>query len=272
LLAEYAPAVPEWNRPVEPFRILGNLFYVGASGVSSFLFTTPEGHILLDSGFRETVPLIEANFKKLGFRLEDIRLMLTSHAHYDHVAGVAEIKQRTKARLLANPVEVDALGRGGRGDFALGDKYPFPPVKVDAMLHDGTPVKLGSTALTPHFTPGHTKGSTTWTTRIEDAGRTYDVVIAGSLSAPGYRLIGNREYPDIVRDYEASFTKVRALPCDVFLSLHGWDFDLDKKRAALAEGAKQNPFIDPGGCARYVDRMRSALQKQLDQQRTSPPA
>jgi metallo-beta-lactamase class B len=269
LRGQYAPAVPDWNRPVEPFRVLGNLYYVGASDVSAFLLTTSDGNILLDSGFRETVPLIEANLVKLGFRLDDIRLILTSHAHYDHVGGMADIKRRTKARFVANPVEAPAFRRGGSGDFAFGDKYPFPPIDPDGLLSDGTPVVLGATALTPHFTPGHTKGCTSWTTRIEEAGRHYEVVIASSMSAPGYRLVENREYPEIARDYEASFAKLRALPCDVFLSLHSWDFDFHDKLKARTQGTNQNPFMDPGGLAAFVNRAHSAFRKQYEEQRAA---
>ncbi len=269
LRGQYAPVVPDWNRPVEPFRVLGNLYYVGASDVSAFLLTTSDGNILLDSGFRETVPLIESNLGKLGLRFEDIRLILTSHAHYDHAGGTADIKRRTKARFLANPAEAGAFHRGGRGDFAFGDKYPFPPVDPDGLLRDGTPAVLGTTALTPHFTPGHTKGCTSWTTRIEEAGRHYDVVIASSMSAPGYRLAGNREYPEIARDFEASFAKLRALPCDVFLSLHSWDFDFHNKLKARTQGTKQNPFVNPGELAAFVDRTHSAFRKQYGEQQAA---
>ncbi len=264
--AQYASAVADWNKPIEPFRILGNLYYVGASDVSAFLLATSAGHILVDTGFRETVPLIRANMAKLGFRLDEIRLLLTSHAHYDHVGGAADIKRLTRARLLANPVEAPAFRRGGRGDFAFGDKYPFPPVEPDGQLQDGAPIQLGKTAIRPHFTPGHTKGCTSWTTRIEDASRTYNVVIAGSMSAPDYRLVDNAQYPEIVRDYQASFAKLRALPCDVFLSLHSWDFNLHEKLKARAQGAAMNPFVGQGECARFVDRTQAAFRKQYEEQ------
>jgi metallo-beta-lactamase class B len=269
LRGQYAPAVPDWNRPVAPFRVLGNLFYVGASDVSAFLLATSDGNILLDSGFRETLPLIEANLGRLGFRMEDLSLILTSHAHYDHIGGMADLKRRTKARFLVNPAEAAAFQRGGKGDFAFGDKYPFPPIDPDGLLRDGTPVVLGTTALTPHFTPGHTKGCTSWTTRIEEAGSNYDVVIASSMSAPGYRLVANDEYPEIARDYEDSFAKLRALPCDVFLSLHSWDFGFHNKLKARKQGTRQNPFVDPGGLAAFVNRTHSAFQKQYDEQRAA---
>jgi metallo-beta-lactamase class B len=261
---QYATANPAWNRSIDPFRIVGNLYYVGASDVSAYLLTTPEGHILIDSGFAETVPLIEANLKKLGFRLEDIRLLLISHGHFDHVGGIAELKARTKARLLVNPIENALLARGGKGDFAFQDKYSFAPVMPDAALSDGEEVSLGGTVLKAHFTPGHTKGCTSWTTTITEGGRVYRVVIAASLTAPGYRLIDNPDYPGIGADYEASIAKLRALPCDIFLSLHSWDFGLHAKIAAQA---KDGAFVDPEGYRCFLDKSETALRKQIAEQR-----
>lgn len=271
LHAQYAPAQAEWNSPIEPFRVVGNLYHVGAHDVSSYLFTTPAGHILLDTGFHETVPQIEANLKKLGFKLEDIRIVITSHAHYDHTGGVAEVKRRANARLLANPAEAPLFGRGGKGDFAFGDRFAYPPVTPDGPLKDGEPVTLGGFSLTPHFTPGHTRGCTSWSAAIRDAARSYNVVIACSMSAPGYKLVANPLYPNIVEDYESSFTKLRALPCDIFLSLHSWDFDLHRKREALAAGAKQNPFVDPAALGRFLDRTQATLRKQVAEQRAAKP-
>lgn len=265
--AKYAPAVSEWNRAVEPFRIAGDLYYVGASGVSAFLLVASEGNVLIDTGFRETVPLVEAGVRKLGFRMESIRLLLASHAHYDHVAGLAEVKRRTRARFLANPKDMEAFRRGGRGDFALGDKYPFEPVEPDGAIEEGKALVVGKSGLTAHFMPGHTKGNTTYTLQVEEGGRLHRVVIAASLSAPGYRLAGNAAYPEIVRDYETSFRKMRALPCDIFLSGHGWDFGLEEKSKARLAGGKANPFVKAGECAAYADRMEAALRKQVVEQR-----
>jgi metallo-beta-lactamase class B len=259
----YAPANPEWNRPVEPFRIIDHIYYIGASDVSVFLITTPEGHILLDTGFRETVPILENNVRKLGFRFADIRLLLASHAHYDHAGGIAEIKARTKARLLVNPAETELFMRGGKGDFAFGDRYAFPPVTPDGQVEDGGEISLGGTILTAHFTPGHTKGCTSYSTRIREEGRAYDVVFPCSMTAPGYRLENNEQYPRIIADFEASFDKLRALPCDVFVGGHSWDFGLEAKRAKLHSGAEQNPFVDPEGYRQWLERARAAFHKQL---------
>ncbi len=262
----FPPANAGWNRPITPFRVAGNLYYVGAADVSAFLWTTPEGHILLDTGFRETVPRIEANLKTLGLRLEDIGLLLTSHGHYDHIGGAAEVKARTKARFLANPMEWPLLKRGGKGDFAFGDKYAFPPVEPDAPLREGEPVGVGGTALTPHFTPGHTKGCTSWSATVKEGDRTYRVVIPCSLTAPGYRLVDNAAYPRIARDFEASIARLRALPCDIFLGGHSWDFGLHKKIEARANDPSRNPFVDPEGYRAYLDRSEAALRKQIAEQ------
>jgi metallo-beta-lactamase class B len=266
---QYAAARPEWNRPIEPFRIVGNVYYVGASDVSAFLITTAEGHILLDTGFTETVPLIETNIKKLGFRMGDIRLLLASHAHYDHAGGMAGMKAKTKARVLMNPREVALFARGGKGDFAFGDKFAFPPVKADGVFRDGEEIRLGGVALNAHFTPGHTKGCTSYTAKVSEGGRAHDVVFACSLTAPGYQLLGNRQYPEIVKDFESSVAKLRALPCDVFLGGHSWDFGLEAKRKALQAGTGKNPFVDPEGYRRWLESANAALRKQIDEQKAS---
>lgn len=249
LLAQHAPANAEWNRPVKPFRVTGNLYYVGVADVSSYLFTTPQGHILLDGAFQESVPLIEANIRALGFRVEDIRILLNSHAHYDHAAGLAGLKARSKARLFAHPADAAALRSGGKGDPHYGDRLLFPPVEVDGMLHDGQTIALGGLTLTAHFTPGHTRGCTTWTTTIG----TSRVVIPCSVSAPEYQLVNNAKYPEIASDYRRTFARLRALPCDIFLGLHSWDFG---RRA----DAGRVDYL------RYLDRGEAAFNEQLKKQ------
>ena len=262
-LTQYTPPNAAWNRPMEPFRIVGNIYYVGASDVSAFLITTPEGHILLDTGFLETAPLVESNVKKLGFRMDDIRLLLASHAHYDHAGGMAALKSRTKARLLINPKEADLFARGGKGDFAFGDQYAFPAVKPDGLLRDGGEIRLGGVVLTAYFTPGHTQGCTSYSTMVREGGRLHNVVFPCSLTAPGYQLVNNPKYPNIVEDYEATFAKLRALPCDVFLGGHSWDFGLAEKLKARASGVSGNPFVDPQGYRDWLDRSVAAFRKQL---------
>jgi glyoxylase-like metal-dependent hydrolase (beta-lactamase superfamily II)/peptidoglycan/xylan/chitin deacetylase (PgdA/CDA1 family) len=263
--AQYAPAVARWNRPVEPFCIVGNVYYVGASSVSSFLITTPEGHILIDTGFTETVPQIAANVKKLGFRMEDVRLLLANHAHYDHAGGMAAVKALTKARLIVNPEEVAPFARGGKGDFAFGDTYAFPPVTADGVFRDGEEIRLGGVALVAHFTPGHTRGTTTYTTTVREGEHSYRVVFAASVTTPGYQLADNPAYPNIAGDLEKTFATLRALPCDVFLAGHSWEFGMDAKLAA--RGGDRNPFVDPEGYRRWVDRSEARFRKQLTARR-----
>jgi metallo-beta-lactamase class B len=267
-LPQYAPANAAWNKPVPPFRIAENLYYVGAEGVASYLITTPAGDILLDSGFRETAPEIEASIRKLGFHVEDVHILLNSHGHFDHAGGLADLKSATHARFLASPQEAPLLARGGKDDFAFGDHLTYAPIKADGLLKDEQPVLLGGVALTPHFTPGHTKGCTTWTMTVHDHGQLRNVVFACSLSAPDYQVVDNPKYPGILTDFASSFATMRALPCDIFLAAHPWEFELDRKRAELARepAAGQNPFVDPAGYRAYIDRSETALRERVAQQ------
>jgi metallo-beta-lactamase class B len=271
--AQYAPANAKWNQPVPPFRIADNLYYVGAEGVASYLITTPAGDILLDTGFRETTPLVEASIRQLGFRVEDIRILLISHGHFDHVGGEATMKAATHAKLLVNPAEAPLLERGGKGDFAFADRLSYPPVTPDGLLKDGEAVRLGGVALVPHFTPGHTKGCTTWTMTVQDGERPRQVVFACSLSTPDYQVVNNPAYPGIADDLTHSFATMRALPCDIFLAAHPWEFELDRKRQALhtAKSGDPNPFIDPQGYRAYIDRAQTALAQVVSEQTKAVP-
>lgn len=254
----------KWNQPVKPFKIIGNVYYVGAAEVSSYLITTSEGHILLDSGFAETVPQIKQNVAQLGFRFEDVKVLITSHAHADHVGGVALLKQATGAQLVVSIADADMLARGGKNDPNFGDRFLFQAVIADRKLRDGDTVKLGDVTMTARLTPGHTKGCTTWTIKVTEGGKQYDVVIVGSTSVPGYKLIGNAGYPNIVEDYESSFRLLKTLPCDVFLAPHGSFFDLLEKIKRLGE--PQNPFIDKQELTRYVERSESNFRSELKRQ------
>ena len=257
----------EWNRPVEPFKIVGNIYYVGASEITAYLITTPKGHILLDSGFAETVPQIRANITKLGFKLEDVKILLNNHAHYDHAGGLAELKRLTKAPLYASRADAELLARGGKGDPNFGDKYPFEPVKVDKILTDLQKVKLGSTVMTANLTPGHTKGCTTWTTVAEENGKKYNVVFVCSTTAPGYKLVGNADYPNIVDDYERTFARLKGISPDVFLASHGNFFDLLAKIEKLRSHPDTNPFIDPSGYRDFIAQTESDFRSKLKTQK-----
>ncbi|HKR22133.1 MAG TPA: subclass B3 metallo-beta-lactamase [Pyrinomonadaceae bacterium] len=254
----------KWNQPVKPFKIIGNVYYVGATEVSSYLITTSQGHILLDSGFAETVPQIKQNVAQLGFRFEDVKILITSHAHADHVGGVAMLKQMTGAQLAVSIADAEMLKRGGKNDPNFGDRFLFQGVIADRKLRDGDTVQLGDVTMTARLTPGHTKGCTTWTMKVSEGGKQYDVVIIGSTSAPGYKLIGNAGYPNIVEDYESSFRLLKTLPCDVFLAPHGSFFALLEKIKHLGE--PQNPFIDKDDFPRYVERSEQAFRAELKRQ------
>lgn len=268
--AQSDPAMRAMNQPVAPFHLIGNIYYVGASDVTSFLIVTPAGDILLDGGFIQTAPQIEANIRKLGFKLSDVKILLNSHAHFDHAGGLAELKRRTGARFVAMQGDAALLARGGRGDFYFGDRSPFPPVNADRVIHDGDSVTLGGVTLTAHLTAGHTRGCTTWTMTTNDHGNQLHVVFVGSTSVlSGYRLVGRESYPGIASDYQRSFRVLRSLPCDVFLGAHGQFFNLTAKREALAHSPKQNPFIDPAGYRVYVENAERSFTEALRRQQAA---
>ena len=251
-----------WNQPFKPLRIIGNIYYVGASGVSSWLITSPEGHVLIDTGFEQTVPLIRDNVKKLGFRLEDIKFILASHAHVDHTGGHALAKETTGARIVMSEADAALLASGGKTDF-LDEIMPYRPAKADQVVRDGQRVKLGKITLTAHLTPGHTKGCTTWTTVAEEKGKPYNVVFFGSTTVLT-KLVNNPKYPDIARDYAATFRKLKALPCDVFLAPHASFFGLEDKARRVTEGA--NPFVDPKAFSEYISKAEENFLKQLEKE------
>jgi metallo-beta-lactamase class B len=244
-----------WNQPVKPFQIIGNVYYVGAANVSSFFIRTPAGAILLDGGLPETAPLIENNIAALGFSIKDVKLLLNSHAHFDHCGGLAELKKASGARLIASAGDAPVL------NTAVGGAAPFPPVHVDRIIGDGGTVRLGGATLTAHLTPGHTKGCTTWSMPVTDSGKTYQVVFYCSTSVVD-KLVNNSNYPNIVADYERSFAALKKMPCDVFLAPHAGFFRLEEKRKLLDAG-KRDAFVDPAEMQRFVNESEGAFQKQL---------
>jgi metallo-beta-lactamase class B len=261
-------AIPDsshWNDPVAPFRIAGNLYYVGAQDLTSFLLTTNQGHIQLDGGEATTAPQIERNIRALGFKVSDVKILLNSHAHFDHAGGLAELKRAAGAILIASEPDRAALETGDRNDFAWGNRFAFDPVKVDRTVADGETIQLGSAKMTAHLTPGHTKGCTTWTTTVSDQKNNYKVVFVCSVSVPGYSLVNNSAYPNIASDYKHSFKVLQALPCDIFLAPHGAFFGLTAKRAGIAS-ASGNPFVDGAEYQRFVRESRRQFDRELRSQ------
>jgi metallo-beta-lactamase class B len=258
------------NRPFEPFRIIGNIYYVGASDISSFLITTPAGHILIDSGFEATVPQIRDGVRKLGFRFEDIKLLLNSHAHRDHAGGHALLRRWTGAQIVMSAADAALLARGGKGDFlpVSEDLLAYEPAKADRIIRDGDQVRLGGVALTARLTPGHTAGCTTWTMTVAEDGRRFPVVFYGSTTIlPGVRLVDNPAYPGIAEDFAKTFRVLKSLPCDVFLAPHGSMFGLREKARRLAAGETPNPFLDPQGYRAFLARSEEGYLRQCERER-----
>lgn len=260
----YAGFPASWTNPVEPFRIVGNVYYVGTEDLASYLITTSDGHILVDAPMEENVPLLLRSIRALGFDPADIEIMINTHAHFDHAGGFAAMKKLTGARLLVSEADGTLIERGGREDFALGDSALFPRTSVDGRLTDGQIVNLGGVELRAMVTPGHTMGGTSWVLEVDDGGEMRRVLIANSMSAPGYDLVGNEKYPKIMDDYRASFDRLEAVDADVFLSTHGSFFGLSRKRREMSAGG--NPFVDPRESKRFVARWREIVEKQYVEQ------
>ena len=248
-----------------PFRIANNLYHVGASDSAVYLIVGKDGMILLDGGFPEDAEAVLANVGKLGFDPRRIRYLLNSQAHQDHAGGLAAIKARTGAAMLASSADKELLERGGTGDFAVGDRLPFPAVKVDRIVADGERVSVGDAAVTAPLTPGHTKGCTSWSMKARDGGRSYDALFICGASAPGYRLVGNGDYPGVMGDFRASFAKWRRLKCELFLGAHGSYFGLEGKRTRMGPG-RENPFVDPSGCRRFLADAEKGIEAQAREQ------
>ncbi|MGB6942294.1 MAG: subclass B3 metallo-beta-lactamase [Bryobacteraceae bacterium] len=247
----------QFNKQFPPHKVMGNIYYVGSESLSSFLFVTPQGNILLNSCFEATVPVIRSSVEKLGFKFTDIKILLGSHAHADHMQGDALVKQLTGAQVMAMEQDVPALMK------IMPEGKPHP---LDRTLHDGDEVTLGGTTLVAHLTAGHTRGCTTWTTKVEDGGKMYDVVIIGSVGVnPGYQLVNNKEVPDIAGEYMRSFKLLRSLPCDIPLGSHPSMYNMQAKYARLGKGP--NPFIDPEGYKHELDIQEHAFLEKLAEQK-----
>jgi metallo-beta-lactamase class B len=261
----------EYMKPFPPHQVIGNVYFVGSGGLSTYLITTPEGHILINSNLEASVPQIRQSVEKLGFKFSDVKILLISHAHFDHAAGSALIKELTGAKYMVMEQDVPVIEGGGKNDFnyAGNASMYFKPTKVDRVLHDGEEVKLGGTVLVAHLTPGHTKGCTTWTMKVADKGKTYNVLILGSPNVnPGYKLVNNAQYPQIAQDYEKMFRVLKSLPCDVFLGAHPNYYGMEAKYAKVKDGAP-NPFIDPDGYKASVTEREAAFRAELKKQTES---
>lgn len=259
--AVLAQGNPEWHRAIPGFKIAGNLYYVGTADLAVYLVNTPQGNILINSDFEEDVPTIRASIEKLGFNYGDVKILLISHAHGDHDAATGLIKKQTGAKLMVMDADVAEEESTAPGR---------PGAKVDRVLHDGNTVELGRSRLTAHLTPGHTKGCTTWTMRVQEGGRTLNAVIIGSPNVnDGYLLVGNRDYPQIADDYVKTFAVLKSLPCDLFLGAHGAYFEmlakLEKRKAGEA-----NPFIDPAGYQAYVAEREETFRKEWAREKAHP--
>ena len=257
------------NIPRAPAHLIGNIHWVGHSQVGAFLLKTSQGYILIDSTSTEQWPWVRANLEKLGIKPRDIKIMLNLHAHQEHMGGFAMMKELTGATIVLSRASADEVATGGRTDFRENGSELYKPFKADRIVEDGGTVTLGEVTLTAHLTPGHSKGTTTWTTRVEEAGKTYNVVFMGGMAVPGIDrspLLDNPRYPNVVADYQRSFAKLRALPCDVWFYPRATTIRLDEKLKRLAAGVKPNPFIDPVGCQWYIDYYEYEFADQLAQQ------
>jgi metallo-beta-lactamase class B len=246
------------DKQFPPHKMIGNIYYVGTETLASFLITTPQGHILINSMYERNVPTIKKSVEDLGFKFTDIKIILGSHAHADHMEGDAMMKEMSGAQVMAMAEDVPALQAMKPG----GKTHP-----IDTVLHDGDPVTLGGTTLIAHLTPGHTMGCTTWTLKAQEGGRSHDVVIIGSVGVnPGMRLVGNAGYPTIAEDFTRSFKVLRALPADVPLGSHPGMYNMAAKHARLTAGGP-NPYIDPQGYKAEIDLVEATFKSVLEEQR-----
>jgi metallo-beta-lactamase class B len=249
-----------WNDPFPPHQVIGNLYYVGTTQLSSFLITTPEGHILHSSNYEASVPVIKAGVEALGFKFEDIKILLSGHAHPDHIEGDAMVKEMTGAEVVVGRLEVPDV-----------QAFPHPKGKrqpIDRIIDAGETVSLGGTTLTAHVQPGHTKGCLAWTLQMEEAGRVYDVLIECSLNGQFLRYVGNEDYPGIVDDMRSTYREARDLPAEVWVSSHGVFYGLDAKYAKLQQRkpGDPNPFYDPDGYLEHVAEFEATFEAALARQ------
>jgi len=257
-----------WSAPTPPFKIAENLYYVGTEGISVFLITTPKGHIVIDGAMPGSDRTIEASIRALGFKISDVKILLNTHAHFDHAAGLAGLKRDTGARMIASAADSKALETGTYPGFEEVKALDFEPVKVDQVIRDGEKVSLGGMVLTAHITPGHTAGCTTWTFPVKADGKIRQALLYCSTSVALNRLVNSKrgpQYPGIVAGYQASFARLKTMKADILLAPHNEQFDLDAKRVRLKAG-EPNPFIDPSELARTVAASEADFKGDLARQ------
>ena len=255
----------DWHEPFPPHRIADNLYYVGSRGLASYLVTSEEGHILINSSFERTVPMIRASIEKLGFKVGDVKILLSSHAHSDHVEGLGLMKEVTGAKVFVMEGDDEVIRKGGEGQYLYEERWR--PCKVDRVLKDGEEVRLGNAKLLAHLTPGHTRGCTTWTMTAMDTGKPRRVVIIGSPNVnEGFKLVNNMEYLEISKDYARTFQVLKSLPCDIFLGAHGSYYGMEGKYAKIKTVGAENPFVDPEGYRAYVEDREKAYLAVLKKQ------
>jgi metallo-beta-lactamase class B len=256
----------EWNKPQAPFRIFGNTYYVGPHGLSSVLITSPGGYVLIDGDLPESASPIAKNIRSLGFRLEDVKLIVNSHVHSDHAGGIAELQRRTGARVVASEWSANVLKKGGvgKGDPQLGVLRPIAAVKNVSTFHDGEVIHVGDIAITPHLTPGHTPGGTSWTWRSCEGTECHEMVYADSLNPVSARgFLYGRDYPGAVEAFEKSFKFFEAVPCDVLITAHPEASDLWGRLAQREKGVRPDPMVDTGACRAYAASGRDKLRQRL---------
>jgi metallo-beta-lactamase class B len=258
-----------WVEPAEPVKIAGPIYFVGTRGLGAYLITTPVGHILLDGGMPSSARDIEASIRKLGFKPEDIRILLITHAHVDHVGSTAYFKRMSDAQVAVMARDVDNLRSGGKTDpaYATMPAFYFPPVKADRVLKDGDTVTLGNVTLTARLTAGHTAGCTTWITSVVDGGTHYSVVFPGSSHLnPGMQLVVNPSYQGIADDFRKTFVVLASVKPDIWLAAHTESFNFDEKRGRASEGAAA--WVDPEGYRTYVAKEQAEFEAQLRNEQT----
>ncbi len=259
---------PVWNTPQQPFRIYGNTYYVGPRGLTSILLTSKAGHVLIDGALPESVPQVVANIRSLGFRIEDVKLIVNSHVHFDHGGGIAELQRLSGAEVAASPWSVGVLTKSGvgKGDPQFGSIPPVALVPRATALRDGQTLRVGDIKLTAHFTPGHTPGGTSWTWESCEGKRCLSLVYSDSMtpvSAEGFRFSDSREYPTAVQDFEKSFAFLRAAPCDILLTSHPDASGLWQRLEGRERGVRPDPVVSPNACKDLAERASEQLRRRL---------